>query len=169
MTGESSERQEDRTRQTLEENLELTPRLGRIRPAHSEHRTQRGQGRADEPRSNDLPPPMEGRIGDDLVPRAGVERPLARGLHAVAMHADNGLDDGPDGETPAPELAGNERGRLPAAENDPDNGQVLEHLTGRQVGDAFARADGMTTSAPAIAAPLTPQTRSLDRGRQVKA
>lgn len=169
MAGKSSEGQEGRTREALEEDLELTRRLGRIRPAQSEHGTKRRQGGADEPRADDVAPTTERSLGDDLVSRAGVERPLARGLYAISMHADDGLDDRADSETPAPELAGNERGRPIAAEDEPDDWQVLEHLAGGQVGDALAGAEGMTTSAPAIATPLTPKTRSLHLGRKVKA
>jgi hypothetical protein len=85
------------------------------------------------------------------------------------MHADDGLDDGADGETPAPEFAGNERGRLLAAENDSDNGKSLERLAGGQVGDALAEAQTMTTSASAIVAPLASKTRSLDHSRKIEA
>lgn len=155
MTGKSSETHERRTREVLEEVVELTRRLGSIRPAQSEHGTKRRHCGADEPRANDVAPSTERSLGDDLVPGAGVQCPLARGLHAISMHAEDGLDDRADGETSAPELAGNERGRLLAAEDDPDNGQVLEHLARGQIGDAFAGANGMSTSAPAIAAPLT--------------
>jgi hypothetical protein len=85
------------------------------------------------------------------------------------MQADDGLEYRADGETPAPKLAGNERGRLLAAEDDPNNGQVLEHLAGVQIGDVLAEANGMTTRAPAIPAPRTLQARSGDHGWQIEA
>lgn len=169
MAGKSSERQEGRTREALEENLELTRRLGSIRPAQSEHGTKRKQCGADEPRANDVAPTAERSLGDNLVSGAGVERPLARCLHPIPIHAGDGLDDRAHGETPAPELAGNERGRLLAAEDDPDDRQVLEHLAGGQVGDALAGAEAMTTSAPTIVTPLASKPRSLHHRREVEA
>jgi hypothetical protein len=48
-------------------------------------------------------------------------------------------------------------------------GQVLEHLAGGQIGDAFTRANRMPARTTTIAALLTSQTRSLDRGCEIEA
>jgi hypothetical protein len=75
---------------------------------------------------------------------------------------DDGLDHRRDGEPPTPQLPRNERDR-PHAHADAEDGKVLEHRPGRQIGDLLPMPPGVRACTCAGAATPTLQIRFLEK------
>lgn len=81
---------------------------------------------------------------------------------------DGGFEDGGQGEVAPPQLGRRERCGRAGAEAHPEDGDLMEDVSSRKIGDALALAPGVAADAAGVPAPGATGARLFGKGGQVE-
>lgn len=139
-----------------------------VRPCDAQMRPQPGERRSNQAFADDLAPAPETASRHHLLTRPRHPGPVIRVSDAVADDSDDGLHDRAHRETPTPKLGRLQRSSPTVTKYDAQDGELLEDVARRQIGDALAIPNAVPPgTAPHPALPAT-QARGLDFLHQVK-
>ncbi len=136
--GGGTEGEQDAAVEMAEHTLELIGRIGLVRPAQSQPRTQPSPGRADPTLTHPARPTAQRAARNHRLTRAGKQRPFVGRLDPLAQHTDDGFQHRVDRRSPAPQAGGHQRGCRTVTELHPYNRHPLEPLARRQIPDPRA-------------------------------